>query len=54
MSDLKARYSTYPKKKEKKQVLRQEGSFRKRSFEWLKWQLIQIKDFSFYKPCLEQ
>jgi hypothetical protein len=48
------RYGPYPKKKEKKPVRPQEGPFLKRSFDWLKWQLIQIRDFSFHKPCLEQ
>lgn len=53
MSGGEGRYSTYPKKR-KKPVSRKEGSFQKRSYDWLKWQLIQIKNVSFYKPCLEQ
>jgi len=52
--DIKERYSTYPKKKEKKLVRPKEERFLKRSFEWLKWQVIQIGDYSFHKPCLEQ
>jgi len=51
---LKERYTSYPKKKEKKRVRSKEGPFLKRSFEWLKWKLIQGGDFSFHKPCLEQ
>jgi len=51
--DLKGRYSTYPKKKEKKTFERKEGRFLQRTYEWLKWKVIQIGDFSYHKPCLE-
>jgi hypothetical protein len=51
--NVKERYSTYPRKKEKKPVRPKEGEFLKRSFEWLKWKVIQIGDYSFHKPCLE-
>jgi hypothetical protein len=48
------RYGPYPKKKEKGRVRVKEGGFLEKSFEWLKWTLIQIGDFSFHKPCLQR
>ena len=51
--NVKERYSTYPKKKGKKPVRPNEEQFLKRSFEWLKWKVIQIGRYSFHKPCLE-
>jgi len=55
MSDsLRKRYSIYPKKKEKKRVPLKDEHFLKRSFDWLKWTLIRVGDFSFHKPCLEE
>jgi len=52
--NVRKRYSPYQKKKRKKTVWPKEGQFLKRSFEWLKWKVIQIGDYSFHKPCLEQ
>lgn len=51
---LRERYSTYPKKKEKKRASWRDEHFLSRSFEWLKWKLIRIGDFSFHKPCLKE
>ena len=48
------RYGPYPKKKERGRVRVKEGGFLDRSFEWLKWTLIQKGDFSFHKPCLQR
>jgi hypothetical protein len=48
------RYGPYPKKKEKGRVRVKEGGFFDKSLEWLKWTLIQIGDFSFHKPCLQE
>jgi hypothetical protein len=48
------RYGSYPKKKERGRVRVKEEGFLDRSFEWLKWTLIQIGDFSFHKPCLQR
>jgi len=47
-------YGPYPKKKERRHVRVREGGFLEKSFEWLKWKLIQIGDFSFYMPYLQQ
>jgi len=52
--NVRKRYSPYQKKKGKKTVWPKEGQFLKQSFEWLKWKVIQIGDYSFHKPCLEQ
>jgi hypothetical protein len=51
--NMKERYTTYPKKKEKKQARLKEGDFLRGSFEWLKWKLIHTGNLSFHKPCLE-
>jgi hypothetical protein len=48
------RYSIHPEKKKKKRVPLIEDHFLKRSFEWLKWRLIEAGDFNFHKPCLEK
>jgi hypothetical protein len=46
------RYGPHPKKN--KQARSREGRFLERTYEWLKWKLIQVGDFSFHKPCLER
>jgi len=51
---VRERYSAYQKKKGRKTVSPKEGQFLKQTFEWLKWKVIQIGDYSFHKPCLEQ
>ncbi len=48
------RYGPHPKKKNDKPARSKEGRFLERTYEWLKWKLIQIGDFSFHKPCLER
>ncbi len=50
---LGKRYTTYPKKKEKKRAVAKDEHFLERSFEWLKWNLILIGTISFHKPCLQ-
>ncbi len=54
-TSLKEPYGHYhPKKKGKRPVRMKEEKLLKRSYEWLKWKVVQIGDFSFHKPCLEQ
>jgi hypothetical protein len=50
---IREQYKPYSRKKEKKGGRFKEGQFLKRTYEWLKWKLVQIGDFSFHKPCLE-
>jgi hypothetical protein len=47
------RYGPYPKKKAKKQVHSKEGKLLKRSYDWLKWKVADLGDFSFHRPCLD-
>ena len=49
---LNYRYGPYPKKKEKKRTHFKEGRFLKRSYDWLKWKITDLGDFSFRHPCL--
>jgi hypothetical protein len=46
------RYGPYPKEKEKKRIRFKEGQFSKRSYEWLKWKIVDFGGFSFHLPCL--
>ncbi len=48
------RYGPYPKKRNNRPARSKEGRFLERTYEWLKWKLIQIGDYSFHKPCLER
>jgi hypothetical protein len=47
------RYGPYPKKKAKKQVHLKEGKLLKRSYDWLKWKIADLGDFSYHRPCLD-
>ena len=47
------RYGPYPKKKAKKRVHPEEGKLLKRSYDWLKWKIADLGDFSYHRPCLE-
>jgi len=48
------RYGPYPKKKEKKKIrMKKEGSFMKKSFDWLQWRSDWIGGMILYHPCLE-
>jgi len=51
---VRERYRPYPTKKEKKGIGFEEGQFLKRTYEWLKWKLIQRGDSWFHKPYLEK
>ena len=46
------RYGPYSKKREKKRI-HKEGSFLKKSYDWLKWKITELGDFSYRLPCLE-
>ncbi|MDI7259023.1 MAG: hypothetical protein QME90_03770 [Thermodesulfobacteriota bacterium] len=47
------RYGPYPKKKGKKRTRMREGRSLNRSYDWLKWKIVNLGDFSFHLPCLE-
>ncbi|GEM_PF-700801 len=51
--DIRERYGPYPKRKAKSRLPLKEGRFLKRSYEWLKWKIIDLKGISFHLPCLE-
>jgi hypothetical protein len=51
---IQDRYGPYPKAKEKKRIRLKEDQFLKRSYEWLKWKMIDLGGFSFHIPCLER
>lgn len=50
---VRDRYGPYPKAKEKKRIGLTESQFLKKSYEWLKWKMIDSGGFSFHIPCLE-
>jgi len=52
--NIRERYGPYSKKKVKKHPHVKEGRFLKRSYDWLKWKVTNVGDFSFRHPCLEQ
>jgi hypothetical protein len=51
--NIRERYGPYPKKKGKKNRMK-EGRLFKRTYEWVKWKMADIGSFSFHRPCLEQ
>jgi hypothetical protein len=51
---IREQYTPNPRKKAKKGGPLKEGQFLKRTYEWLKWRLVQTGDVSFHKPCLEE
>jgi hypothetical protein len=46
------RYGPYPKKKEKKHIPPKDMRFLHRSYQWLKWKIVE-RVFLFHVPCLE-
>jgi hypothetical protein len=50
---LKERYGPYPKKKERKKIRKDESSFLKKSYNWLKWRSDKIGEITIYHPCLQ-
>jgi hypothetical protein len=44
------RYTTYPKKRGKKQVRVQDLGFLHRSYEWLKWTALSLGGFNIHIP----
>lgn len=51
--NIRERYGPYPKKKERKKSRMKEGSFLKKTYEWMKWKIENTGNFSFRRPCLE-
>lgn len=47
------RYGPHPKKKGRKRPHSKEQGFLK-SYDWLKWKITHLGDFSFRRPCLDQ
>lgn len=47
------RYGPYPKGTGKKRNRMKEGWFLRRTYEWLKWKIIDLNGISFHLPCLE-
>jgi hypothetical protein len=50
---MKDRYGPYPKKKEKKQISQKERRILQRSYEWLKWEVLERGGIIFHIPCSE-
>jgi len=51
--NIMERYGPYPKKKGRSRIKSKEGKFLERTYEWLKWKIENVGNFSFRRPCLE-
>jgi hypothetical protein len=51
--NIHERYGPYPKKKGKKKNRVKENGFFKKTYEWVKWKMVDIGSFSFHRPALE-